>query len=152
MTPYGYCGFFFNAQSGYINAGLTMGYVLILIIASGLFLRYITKIENKNFMTASYIRYYFCFLFFFCANQALLTIAHFMAVYTCINEVNQHIFNIAKATANCCASISPFFVFVIILSNGKNGKIAFFKAIKCIRTTFEKLKLGKKNKNQMLGN
>jgi hypothetical protein len=82
----------------------------------------------------------------------MLTISHFMVNYTCINEVRETTFNIAKTIVNCCASVSPLFVFVIIMTNGKNGKLAFVKAYKCLQSTLNKLKFEGKDKNRMIGN
>lgn len=151
MTPYGYCGYKFISQSAYITTSFNLFYVLILIVASSIFLRYITKIENKNYLTTGYIKYYFCFLIVFCVNQIFITISQFLVNYTCISEIKGGLFNVAKTTANCCASISPIFVFVIISTNGKNAKLAFLKIVKCLHTTFQKIKLKTNIKKKVPG-
>ena len=44
ITPYGVCGIAFNVFSAYLNSSINIGYTLLLIIVSLIFLRYITNI------------------------------------------------------------------------------------------------------------
>jgi hypothetical protein len=44
VTPYGYCGFKFSSLEAYITNGVSVGYVVFLIIGSAIFMRYISKI------------------------------------------------------------------------------------------------------------
>lgn len=146
LTPYGYCGIRFTNQSAFVEASLDLVFNIVLIIASSIFLRYIRKIENSHRLSKHYIKYYFCFLLTFCMNQLIFVICQFLVASTCTRERGANIFLNAKIMGNCSAVILPLFIFVIIISNESNRKVAMVQIFRNIARKCQKWREEKEKK------
>jgi hypothetical protein len=75
-------------------------------------------------------------------------LAHFLVAYTCSAEVNENLFDSAKLASNACEALSPIFIFIIILSNGKNRKLALLQFFRKIANRYRKWRISREHKKR----
>ena len=76
-------------------------------------------------------------------------ICNFLVAYTCSAQTDEPLFNAAKIAANTCSCLSPLFILVIILSNGKNTKFPFLTLLRSLTKRYRLWKINRANKQKL---
>jgi hypothetical protein len=140
ISLYGYCSIKFSSGSLFSEVGISFSYIFCLCATSFVFLKYLKKVAQADIPIHRFFTYYFRFLIIFCINQLILAISHLIIAIACDFDSDPNLFNIFQALAKVSASISPIFVFAVLISHPQVKKVLIFDLL---RALVKKIKLVK---------